>query len=110
MEVDAGTEFHGVFKRYVEEKNIELIEKIAGRHRQQAVVEGKNCQIGKVLNIRMLAEEMNTGQHATGWVNFLQGCVKDVNKHFSHPAIKPNIDAPVRVPEKGVDMLPLGIK
>jgi hypothetical protein len=61
LEVDSGKEFKGEFEKYYE-KLLDIVTKIVGRHRQQSVVEAKNYQIGKILNTRMLVEEINNNE------------------------------------------------
>ena len=69
LEVDPGSEFKGDFRTYFD-KYLQIMTKVAGRHRQQAVAEHKNYQIGTILNKRMLTEEVNnTSSRAAGWTS-----------------------------------------
>src|SRR5690606_15135715 len=71
LEVDAGAEFKGSVKRFFNKKDIYIRVAMPGRHRQQALVERKNQTIGHVLQQRMAAQELVTGQTSREWVEFL---------------------------------------
>ena len=60
--------------------------KVSGRHRQQALVEYRNYQIGKILNKRMLREEINNHETSHSWVDIVPEVVKLINEHFAHAA------------------------
>jgi len=62
MEVDAGSEFKGAVKHWLENKGIFIRVAQPARHRQQAIVERKNQTIGHILHQRMNAEELLTGE------------------------------------------------
>jgi hypothetical protein len=107
LEVDAGSEFKGEFKEHFE-KYLEIFTKIAGRHRQQSVVETKNQQIGKILNKAMLKKELENGQINRKWVYLVPKVIKLINEHFSHKAITPNPDLLVKTDKFSQDILPEG--
>ena len=107
LEVDAGTEFKGEFKQMF--KNLfKIVEKIAGRHRQQSVVETKNYQIGKILNTRMLAEQINTNEINRNWVDILPKVIKLINSNYSHKPIVPNVDDDIKANKFSGDLLVIG--
>jgi hypothetical protein len=109
FEVDAGKEFEGKFKAFYD-KVFKIVKKIAGRHRQQSVVETKNYQIGKILNTRMLVEEMNNNNVSRSWVDILPDVVKSMNKYLSHKPIDTDIDAPIKTNSFTANVLPVGTK
>lgn len=68
IEVDDGTEFRGEFEKHFKKFCI-ILRKVPGRSRQQSVVETKNQQIGKILNAKMTAEELNNDETSKDWVD-----------------------------------------
>lgn len=107
LEVDAGKEFQGTFKKFYE-KIFKIVTKIAGRHRQQSVVETKNFQIGKILNTRMLVEEMNNDDVSRSWVDIVPEVIKLMNKHLSHEPNPIDVNQPVRTNSYTAKVLPIG--
>jgi IS30 family transposase len=85
LEVDAGAEFKDVFEKYFKTR-LTLRVKEAGRHQQQSVVETRNALLGRTLNKRMVAQEINTGEQSNEWVKFLPKVISAVNSHYTHPA------------------------
>lgn len=81
MSVDAGSEFKGDVKKYFE-IDLGVNVKVAkpGRHRQQAIVEIKNKDIGKHLFKRMTAEELQTGEVSKAWIDYLPTVITLINK------------------------------
>lgn len=82
LQVDAGSEFKGVFKKYFESINVYLKFAIPGRHRMQAVVENRNGLIGKYLFEHMVAVESTTGQESSQWVKFLPKVIMSMNNNL----------------------------
>ena len=109
LEIDAGSEFKGEFKKYYD-KLLDIVVKIAGRHRQQSVVEAKNYQIGKILNARMLTEEANNGIESKNWVDILPEVIKQMNKYLSHKPEALNPSLPPRSDKFSDDLLEIGTK
>jgi hypothetical protein len=108
LEVDAGKEFAGDFKDFFE-KRFQIRVKQAGRHRQQAVVEGMNSLISKVIQTRMLSEELINKEIAREWVVDLPNIVKYINKHYSHdPPKDQGDDVGIRGHGRSLEMLPEG--
>jgi hypothetical protein len=109
LEVDAGSEFKGAFKAYYE-KLFQIVTKIAGRHRQQSVVETKNYQLGKILNMRMLAEEINNDEDSHSWVDIVPEVIKLINQHMSHEAHDIDPESPIKTNNFTSHLLPEGTK
>jgi hypothetical protein len=109
FEVDQGTEFQGVFKKFYD-KIFDIVTKIKGRHRQQAVVETKNYQIGKILNTRMLVEEINNNNTSRSWVDLIPNVIKLINKHLSHEPVETDLNKPIRTNLFSSKLLPIGTK
>jgi hypothetical protein len=109
LEVDSGSEFKGVFKTYFD-KLFKIITKMVGRHRQQSVVETKNYQIGKILNLRMLAEEINNDEDSHSWVDIIPEVIKLINQYMSHPAIQIDPNDPIKTNKFTSQLLPVGTK
>lgn len=97
IEVDAGNEFKGEFYTYFEDVS-HVRKKKAGRHRAQAVVEGINSLLSKLIQTRMLAEEIINKEYSVEWVEEIPDIIKVVNKYFYH---KPEeIDTKNHIPIK----------
>ena len=82
IQVDDGTEFKKDFIKYLQNEGIKLKVAKAGRSRQMGKVEARNKIIGKMLNMRMLAEEMNTGLPVTNWTKDLPRAIEIINKYL----------------------------
>jgi hypothetical protein len=126
LEVDSGSEFKGEFKKAF--NNIfNILVKIAGRHRQQSVVEHKNYIIGTILNKRMLAEEIiqfckteengsaraepcYDGESNNSWIDILPKVIQSINKHYSFEPKIVKGDAQIRTDKFSQDVLPEGTK
>lgn len=77
---DSGAEFKGVVKDYFENKlNVKIKLAKPDRHRQQAIVERKNRDIGKYIFMRMTMEELQTGEISRQWVDFLPTVIERIN-------------------------------
>ena len=88
IETDPGSEFKGEFKKYFENEGVSLRYGVAGRHRQQSVVENRNGIIGEVLNLRMAGLEQISGQTSRHWVYFLPFVIKAINTSLPKPSSK----------------------
>jgi hypothetical protein len=109
LEVDLGSEFKGDFKKYFD-KLLNIVTKVAGRHRQQALVETKNYQIGKNLNTRMLVEEVNNGIESRSWVDIIPKVIKLMNYYLVHEARDTDPNAPVRANKFSSKLLDVGTR
>ncbi|EFA77425.1 hypothetical protein PPL_12641 [Heterostelium album PN500] len=83
IQTDPGSEFKGVVKRYFDEKGIYIRYGRPGRHRQQALVEQRNKIIGKLLFMRMTAEELLTGTKSISWVEDLPLVIEAINERYN---------------------------
>ena len=109
LEIDSGKEFEGAFRTYFNNL-LKIVKKIVGRHRQQSVVETKNFQIGKILNTRMLVEEINNDDTSRSWVDILPKVIQLINKYFSHKAMDTNVDEPIKTNKFSSSMLSVGTR
>ena len=109
LEVDAGSEFKGEFEKHFK-KFCKIFRKEVGRHRSQSVVEYKNQQIGKILNARMTAEEINNDNTSRHWVDIIPKVVKLVNEEFSYPVEKTDMKLPIKSDKYSENILPIGTK
>jgi hypothetical protein len=103
IECDAGSEFKNVFLEYFNTVS-HVRTKIAGRHRAQAVVESVNGVISKLIQTRMISEEINTREFSTEWIEDLPKIVFQINKYFSHlpPELNLEKQVPIRVKSNSV--------
>lgn len=106
LEVDAGKEFMSDFKDYFE-KLLTIRTKIVGRHRQQAVVEGMNSIISKIIQTRQLSEELINKEVSREWVLDIPEIVKTINKYYSHspPTFDEKTAVGIRCQGKSCDIL-----
>lgn len=80
IRTDAGSEFKGVFRKFLYDKNIYHKIALPNRHTQLANVEALNKQLGRLLNGYMNMKEKETGKPFTTWTNVLGVIRKDLNK------------------------------
>lgn len=82
--VDSGTEFQKEFSSYFHDNSITLKKALPGRHRQIALVERKNQILGRVLFMRMFAQELLTGDISKEWIEDLPLIIEKMNLKYSH--------------------------
>jgi hypothetical protein len=104
---DAGGEFEKDFHKHFS-KITSIFKTVAGRHRQNAVVEAKNKQFGAILNTKMLAEEMANEDTNKEWVDIIPQLVQKINKYFEQKPYKTDIDKPIITNSVSENMLPIG--
>lgn len=80
LNVDDGSEFKGIFKKKINDDNVVLIRKKAGRSRGQAVVEYLNLVIGKSIMLKQKTNEEVHKQEFYNWVSDLPKIIKAYNK------------------------------
>jgi hypothetical protein len=107
LEVDSGSEFKGGFEDHFK-KFLKIYRKLSGRSRQQSVVESKNQQIGKIVNAKMTAEEINNDETSREWVELIPKVVKLLNKHFSYEPEEVDMSIPPRTDKFSQSILPIG--
>eukprot|EP01132_Coremiostelium_polycephalum_P008572 gene8571-10545_t len=88
LQVDPGSEFKGVTRKYFEDNDIRIRHGLAGRHRQQGLVETRNKTIGAALFKRMTAEELLTGNSSTSWTVDLPVIIRAMNKRYRRKKAK----------------------
>ncbi len=89
---DAGSEFKGTVKKYFENNNVEVKYAKPGRHRQMSVVERTNQYLGKIIFMRMQAQEILTGEPSYEWIEDLPKYIKAINKRRKIIPNKPTDD------------------
>jgi hypothetical protein len=82
IECDSGTEFHGAFKKYFNDKGIGVRYAKTGRSRQTAFAENRNRTIGQAIFKRQTAQQLLTNEIDTHWVEDLPIFIEYMNKHF----------------------------
>jgi hypothetical protein len=79
---DQGSEFKGLLKKYFEDEKVIVKYSLTNRHRQQALVEQKNKQIGNLITAYQTNQELKTNKIVKRWVKQLPFIVKYLNKHL----------------------------
>ena len=97
MQVDPGSEFKNKITQDYFENELKIGYRFGkvGRSRQQAVVEAKNKVIAKALFMRMTANELETGEKDTDWVEFLPKLIQELNKVVKSQPKKPEPEEPI---------------
>ena len=113
IEVDNGSEFKNEFKTFFNANDTTIRYKKAGRHRAQSVVEAKNAIISKLIQTRMLNEELINQETSKQWAEDLPKIVATINKYYSHEPLKidplnPNVQ-PIKVKKNTVASIVLEI-
>lgn len=109
MQTDSGTEFKGATKTYFKKLGVINAYGKPYRHRQQAVVENYNYQIGRALFIRMNIEELVNQRENGEWVNYLPKVIDAINEKIKK---KPEQPVPTEIRCKGpsCELLDAGTK
>ena len=108
---DSGMEFRNPkMLRFLAGRHVTVKKALAGRHRQNALVERKNQILGRLLFMKMFSQEILTGKPSTEWVSDLPFFIKKINEKYSH---KPYNDEQLYKkfdPVKNLkqDLIPLG--
>lgn len=106
VESDAGTEFKGAFKKYLDDSNIRIRYGKPGRSKQQGVVEAKNKTIGKAIMMYQTSLEQVHGERKTDWVDILPKIIKIMNEHSKAPKLK--LDDKIRCSGNSCNLLEVG--
>jgi len=80
IQTDPGTEFKGVFHKYLYDNDILHKVTLPGRHTQQGNVERLNRTLGRLLNGYMNTVEFETGREFREWVAALPEIRRKLNK------------------------------
>ena len=109
MEVDAGSEFKSVTRKYFEDNDV--IVKVAkeGRSRQVGLVERRNQTIGAEVFTRQLEREITTNKVNKKWLKDLPEIIADMNKRYKVKKFKPVSEDPI-ITERNADLLDEGDK
>ena len=108
IQSDGGAEFKGDFLKYFNDRGIIIRYGKAGRSRSQALVEARNKQIAKSLFMRMVAQELITGEPSLDWVEDLPNVIKTINDNLKLQK-KPKLSNRLHV-DKNTIMLSIGTK
>ena len=79
---DQGSEFKGLLKKYFEDEKVIVKYSLTNRHRQQALVEQKNKQIGNLITAYQTNEELKTNKIVKRWVKQLPFVIKYLNENL----------------------------
>ena len=83
LQVDPGGEFKGVVARYFKKRKVFVKVGRPGRHKQQAMAENLNYVLGRTLHAKMNAQELETGEVSTEWVDDLPLVMKTYNEYIA---------------------------
>lgn len=106
LQFDEGKEFKGAIVKFCKDEDIRAKYTLVNRHRQNAVVEHKNKEIGDVLLKFQAKKEIETGKVNKSWVKELPALIKYLNKHLPQRDTKKPIDD-VLVDKYTRDLIPL---
>lgn len=81
VDTDGGTEFKGIFNKYLHDENILHKTAQSGRHSQMSMVESLNKQLGRLFNGYMNKKEEELGEEYKDWTDVLALVRKKLNKH-----------------------------
>ena len=104
IEVDAGNEFKSDFTTYFNTVS-HVRRKKAGRHQAQAVVEGINSLLSKIIQTRMISEEIINKENSSEWVEEIPSIITVVNKYFYHKPSETDIKShiPIKVKKESLE-------
>jgi len=71
LKTDSGSEFKGLFHKYLYDESILHKTGPSGRHSSLSNVESLNRQLGRLFNAFMNAKEKKTGKRVVNWVDFV---------------------------------------
>ena len=108
INVDSGTEFKNEFAKYFINKNVNVVVGMPNRHRQVALVEARNGEIGNYLLKRMVAQELKTGEPSHEWVEWLPKLITKLNKTHEIKNPKPIDNFDIACSDKSCQLLEVG--
>ena len=107
LATDQGTEFKGVFHKYLYDESVFHKQGLTARHQQVANIESLNRQLGRIFNGYMNTKEQETAKVYKEWTDIIDVVREDLNKYrkkqekdiFTHvyPAINANIKAKYKI-------------
>ena len=80
LQIDSGSEFSGVVKKYFKDHDTAIRVGKPGRHSQEATVEQMNHFLGKMIFAYQNSIELETGKKTTEWVRILPRIIHVYNK------------------------------
>lgn len=107
LQFDQGKEFKGEVKEYLKEERIAVKYTLTNRHRQNALVEAKNKQIGKTILEYQNEKEVETGKRVKSWVDALPYLIKYLNENLPN---RPKLSDDVITTKFSEDLIPLHSK
>jgi hypothetical protein len=111
LEVDSGTEFQGAFKKYFNDKGINIRVAEINRHRQQGLVESRNGVLGKAIFMLLDSKELQSGKTSKDWFKSgteFRKLVDFLNENIKFKPLKDDIQNNIRVDDSNRDILPVG--
>jgi hypothetical protein len=118
IQVDSGSEFHGVVKKYFDDNGILVRYGKPDRSRQQAMAENRNKLIAKALFQKQVGQEIVTNKTNTEWVDDVQKVLDAINAYERdnykkeqirrHKRLKNGIELPYLNPKEPI--LEIGVK
>ena len=76
LKTDSGTEFKGIFHKYLYNNGVLHTFSMPGRHRQMSSVESLNRVVGRLLNGYMNSKEIETEETYKEWTDILPKVIK----------------------------------
>lgn len=89
IQTDAGSEFKGVFHKWIYDNNILHRTARAGRHSQMSNVESLNKQLGRLLLGYLNKKEKDTGKYYYEWTDMTNKIRDELNKIRKKPEKSP---------------------
>jgi hypothetical protein len=80
IKTDSGSEFKGIFHKYLYDESIYHSIALTGRHKQMSNVESLNKQLGRIFNGYMNMMELRTHKAYTNWTKIINFVRKRLNK------------------------------
>lgn len=81
ISTDDGSEFGGVFHKWIVDHGLHHKIGLPNRHTQSAMIEAANKQIGEVLNTKMNLRELKSGKPNTEWTSDLEDLIPKLNEY-----------------------------
>jgi hypothetical protein len=95
IEVDDGSEFKGIVKKWFNDNNVRVRVALPNRHRQQGIVERKNQVIGTLIHQIQTHKELQSGKINRQWIDVLPDIIKEINENLPKPLTAPISESPI---------------